>query len=173
MTTLRYAAYGSNLHPHRLRRRVPSATLLGSAFVAEGSLRFHKQGMDGSGKCDLVESGAGAYVAVYSMAASEKPLLDRYEHVGIGYNTARLEVRGFGECFTYRASESHIVDGLAPYCWYAEMVLTGCIAHGFPDDYLDMVRAVAPLRDPNAARRREQWQLVEAMRLRPDPRGCT
>ena len=166
MTTVRYAAYGSNLHPHRLRRRVPSAVLLGTAFVPGRTLHFHKKGLDGSGKCNLVPSGAGVYVAVYSIEADEKSVLDRYEHAGVGYDSVSLSVRGFGDCFTYRATKTHIVDDLAPYCWYSEMVLTGCQAHGFPEDYLAMVRAFSPLRDPDATRRREQWAIVETMRAR-------
>lgn len=109
----------------------------------------------------------GAYVAVYSIDADEKSMLDQYEHVGIGYDAVSLSVRGFGECFTYRATSSHIVDDLPPYCWYSEMVLMGCHAHSFPEDYLAMVREFSPLRDPDDRRRRKQWEIVETMRARP------
>ena len=50
--TLLYFAYGSNLHPERLRERVPSAESLGVARLEAHVLRFHKRGRDGSGKCD-------------------------------------------------------------------------------------------------------------------------
>ena len=46
---LLYAAYGSNLHPGRLQKRVDSARLEGTAFVADLSLTFDKRGVDGSG----------------------------------------------------------------------------------------------------------------------------
>ncbi|MDH3532641.1 MAG: gamma-glutamylcyclotransferase [Gammaproteobacteria bacterium] len=161
---LRYAAYGSNLHPHRLGRRVPSCDLLGTSFLPDHALHFHKQGMDGSGKCNIQAGGPGVYVAIYSIAATEKPLLDTFEHAGIGYAVSTIDVPGFGSCFTYVANDAHIVDNLDPYCWYREMVVLGCHRLGFPTAYISGITAVTPLRDPDHKRREAQWQLLAAMR---------
>ena len=63
-----YAAYGSNLHPGRLRKRVPSADLVGCAKIEGWSLNFNKRGKDGSGKCSIgVSRNSFVYVAVYDM----------------------------------------------------------------------------------------------------------
>jgi hypothetical protein len=164
LTTLQYAAYGSNLHPRRLTARTPSARLRGTAFLDEHSLHFHKQGMDGSGKCNILPGGSGIFVAVFSMAADEKPQLDEIEHVGVGYEVTTLDVPGFGECFTYVATRTHIVDDLAPYCWYHELVIAGCRYHALPDRYLAGVSSVARVRDPDRKRRRRNWELVHSMR---------
>lgn len=164
MRELRYAAYGSNLHPRRLTARVPSARLRGTGLLPGRSLHFHKQGMDGSGKCNVLPDGHGVYVAVYTLDAADKPMLDQIEHVGIGYEVAAVNVRGFGECFTYFATETHIVDELAPYCWYHELVVQGCCFHDLPADYLAGVSAIARVRDPDKRRRRKNWNLIHSMR---------
>lgn len=161
---IRYAAYGSNLHPHRLGRRVPSAELLGTSWLQDRALHFHKQGMDGSGKCNMKASGPGVHLAIYTMLAEEKPILDKLEDVGRGYSISMIDVPGYGSCFTYVANDTHIVDDLDPYCWYHEMVVLGCRLLDFPEHYIAEIAAVTPLRDPDAARRRDKWQLVAAMR---------
>lgn len=164
LTTLQYAAYGSNLHPGRLTARTPSARLRGTAFLEGHSLHFHKRGKDGSGKCNVLSGGSGVHVAIYRLAAAEKPLLDRIEHVGVGYRVTPLDVPGFGECFTYVATETHIVDSLAPYCWYHELVVLGCRYHALPDRYLEDLDAVPRLRDPDRERRARNWELIDSMR---------
>ena len=49
---MKYFAYGSNMSLLRLRERVPSAERLGVFKLEQHVLRFHKIGIDGSGKCD-------------------------------------------------------------------------------------------------------------------------
>lgn len=168
MSRLRYAAYGSNLHPERLARRVPSATLEGTAPLPGMSLHFHKRGRDGSGKASLRPGASerGVHVAIYTLDVGDKPTLDRYEHLGIGYHEHALDVAGFGRCFTYLATPTHIEDSLAPFCWYHELVVLGCNAHGFPADYVDEVRAVDRREDPDERRRRHHWELVRELQAR-------
>ncbi|MCG6868740.1 MAG: gamma-glutamylcyclotransferase [Gammaproteobacteria bacterium] len=92
-TRLRYFAYGSNLLPQRLRERAPSARLVGSGHVDGRTLRFHKLGGDGSGKCDCHATGDPndrLWGAVYEMDAHEKPDLDAVE--GPGYTAIEVEV---------------------------------------------------------------------------------
>jgi hypothetical protein len=167
MATLRYAAYGSNLHPRRLAARIPSARLQGTAFLDEHSLHFHKKGIDGSAKCNILAEGSGVFLAVYTIAATEKPALDKIEHVGIGYDVATLDLPGFGECFTYLATASHVDNSLLPYCWYHELVLEGCRRLDLPGDYVSTVRAVARRDDPDSLRRQKNWDLVHSLRTSP------
>lgn len=163
---IRYAAYGSNLHPLRLALRAPSSRLLGSKFVPGWSLQFHKRSMDGSGKCNILNSGSGegVYVAVFEMHAKDKKKLDGIEGIGMGYDDSTIEVPEFGNCFTYLGSASHICDGLTTFDWYREMVLLGCRKLDFPKRYAEVIEVVRICRDPNESRNREQWKIVERLR---------
>ncbi|MDX1498856.1 MAG: gamma-glutamylcyclotransferase family protein [Woeseiaceae bacterium] len=163
MSPLRYAAYGSNLHPRRLEARVPSAQLLGTARLPGFVLGFNKRGMDGSAKCGIVAGRDEVRVAVYSLAPGDRAGLDRLEHAGTGYEVIDVDVPGYGTCFTYRVADAWFVSGLAPFCWYHEMVLKGMRLHGFPADYVAAIESVVPVRDPDAARRTENQRLLQTM----------
>ena len=90
-----YAAYGSNLHPLRLRQRTPSARLLGWACVAGWSLEFHKRSVDESAKCNIVARGHGTFVAVYELSGHDKEILDGIKGIGRGYDLSYIDVPGF------------------------------------------------------------------------------
>ena len=163
---LRYAAYGSNLHPRRLRERIQHASLVGTSFLEQHTLQFHKRGQDQSAKCSFSSCGRGMHVAVYEMNDSDKQVLDHIEGVGRGYDVANLHVPGIGECFTYIASRTHIDDLLHPFDWYREMVLLGCRRHAFPDAYCDSIAAIPTVADPDQDRRAKNWRIVELLRKR-------
>ena len=165
-TLLNYAAYGSNLHPERLARRIPSARLLGTAFVDGWSIAFHKRGKDGSGKATLVREGRGAHVAVYSLSAADKSSLDAIEHAGVGYRETSLHVDGHGECFTYVANPTHVDATLKPFCWYRALVIAGARLHGFPRAYVDALEALPTQRDPVNERHDDNWSLAHALGAR-------
>ena len=165
MSTYRYAAYGSNLHPIRLQKRVPSATLLGTTQLDGYRLRFDKIGWkDGSGKCRIVAGGGCVYLAIFEIPDAERAGLDAEEGVGLGYRSAELEVPDFGLCSTYVADRDAVDERVRPMDWYKEMVLLGCIAHEFPVFYVRAIEAVSAIEDSNAGRAREQWKLVEELR---------
>lgn len=160
MPRLRYAAYGSNLHPIRLAERVPSSRLRGGAILQGYELRFHKRGVDGSGKCNIVEGTGRVLVAVFDLDAAEKPLLDAAESLGVGYLETQLDVPGHGRCFTYTATATHIDDTLLPYTWYKSLVLLGCQFNGFAADYLGRVESVPERQDPDRERHLRNMRLV-------------
>ena len=155
MYTLYYLAYGSNLHPPRLRERVPSAEPLGVVTLSGWTLRFHKRSEDGSGKCNLVhtgQKGERAYGVVYRILAREKVRLDRAEGLGLGYREHSLELPEFGRAFLYLATDSHIDETLRPYDWYKAFVLAGAEHHGLPADYRRAIEAVPHQPDPDPQR---------------------
>ncbi|MEO1201203.1 MAG: gamma-glutamylcyclotransferase family protein [Pseudomonadota bacterium] len=161
---LLYAAYGSNLHPDRLKQRVPTAKLEGTALLENYTLTFDKRGVDGSGKAAVAAGGDGVHVALYSMDTAGKATLDRFEHINIGYYDFTIDLAGFGECFLYTATDAYSVQGLEPYCWYHALVREGSQAHGFPDDYVRAIDAVPRREDPDIERRDANWALVDSLR---------
>jgi len=157
---VRYAAYGSNLHPLRLRKRVPSAELIACVGVPNWQLRFHKKGKDGSGKCNIVPADGSVYFAVFEIAADDKPRLDGAEGLNIGYNEISIDFPDHGRCFSYTAAESHIDKRLIPYAWYKELVIVGLEYHRLPSEYVDSVRAVEYQIDANHARHEKNMAIV-------------
>lgn len=165
-STSLYAAYGSNLHPQRLRERIRSAALRGTGFLRRYTLQFHKRGQDQSAKCGFTDCGQGLHVAIYEVEAADRKVLDTIEGVGKGYDVDEISVPGFGKCFTYVASHTHIDDLLHPFDWYRELVLLGCLQHAFPAPYCEQIAALPVTEDPDPVRRAKNWSTVEKLRQR-------
>lgn len=172
---LYYLAYGSNLHPQRLRERVSSARLAGLVTLPGYRLSFHKRShADGSGKCmfERVPERAGClHAAVYAIDEAERPALDRHEGLGAGYHEQLLDVSLAGErltVFTYRVDVNHVDRALQPFDWYRGLVLAGARFHGLPARYIAAIEAVTPIRDPDRQRAREQTALLARLRAGGD-----
>ena len=153
-----YFAYGSNMSSPRLQARVASARPLSVARLHGHQLRFHKLGKDQSGKCDAHHTARTRDCVIgvlYEMAAADKPHLDRAEGLGCGYAEKTVLVRSVDgamiEVNTYYATR--IDASLSPYDWYKEHVLRGAAEHGLPAHYVEALRAVASVADPDAERR--------------------
>ena len=161
---MRYAAYGSNLHPQRLNDRISSAQLITTGFLPNWSLHFHKRSDDESGKGNILTGGDGVHFAIFEISAKDKLILDEIE--GVGYSEIVLCIPDIGDCVSYVAEESHIDNSLLPYEWYQELVLIGARFHGFPDEYLKRIESIQAFRDPDSGRRVERWKTVEFVRKR-------
>ncbi|GAA6142420.1 gamma-glutamylcyclotransferase family protein [Hydrogenophaga sp. 5NK40-0174] len=167
MSTVLYFAYGSNMLVQRLRERTPSAQVIGRATLRGHELAWHKRGQDGSGKCDLVRSAdpdAQAQGVLYALDGAERPLLDKAEGLGHGYDAAQLTVQTL-DGMAHRALMYVATDidaRLAPYDWYKALVLAGAIQHGLPAKVLRAMDAVASHADPDALRAEHHWRLVQS-----------
>lgn len=156
-----YFAYGSNMSLQRIRSRVPSANVVSTATLPRHQLRFHKLGMDGSGKCDSYQTNDDSHRVIgvlYQISPSDKPALDRRE--GLGYDEKTVAVKlAHGNTLhasTYYATD--IVAGLPPYNWYKYHVLTGARENGLPPDYLASIEAVDAVVDHD--RRRYAFEMA-------------
>lgn len=161
-----YFAYGSNMSSRRLKRRLSSARPISLATLPRHRLCWHKQGRDGSGKCDAAHTGDDAIVVIgvlYKIAPEERPLLDRIEGVGAGY--AAIDVRlmlhsgEFTQAFTYQATQ--IDTSALPFLWYKIHVLQGAYEHGLPDDYIAQLEAIPALDDPDRERHRRELLIYD------------
>jgi cation transport regulator ChaC len=172
-----YFAYGSNMSTARLRERMPSCKPLGIATLPGHALRFHKRSKDKSGKCNAYAVGDGQSVVgvLFSFDPAERATLDKAEGAGNGYERTTVTVindRGRRrKVLTYIASPNAIDDSLAPYSWYKDVVLAGCVEHGLPTDYVAAcVQSVEATEDPDTARdARERAMLSANMPLDPEP----
>lgn len=162
---LYYFTYGSNLHPVRIRKRIPSASLVGAVELPGRSISFSKRSRDGSGKCTIAtaQKSQSVFGAIYEIDAQEKFALDRIEGVGAGYDLhwEELEVNGSRiRAFVYIASRSHVDGTLQPYHWYKDLVLAGARHHRFPSDYIDVLKAVEATGDLDATRQRDNEAIL-------------
>lgn len=164
---MRYAAYGSNLHPLRLTERTTSAQLIGIGYLPDWSLCFHKRSKDDSGKCSIVAGNGGVHFAVFELSIDDKLVLDRIEGLGSGYDETSLSIPDFGNCVSYVAEESYLDDCLQPYDWYKELVLAGARFHDFPDHYIRAIDSLQAIFDPNPERRTRNWKTVELVKAWP------
>jgi len=164
---LYYFAYGSNLHPVRLRDRVSSAELLDVIELKKYCLAFHKKSQDGSSKCNLVHTGEesdGVFGAIYQIDSAHKQALDCFEGKGNGYHESQLTVELHGKehsCFTYFAQQSYIENNLKPYHWYKNLVVLGAKHLQFPDGYVRSIELIESVEDPDEARRKHHALLIE------------
>ena len=152
--TFLYFAYGSNMSSKRLLSRTPSARVIGPAILRHYRLAFHKVGMDGSAKCDIVQAEDAQVMGVlFEIELDDKPELDRVEGLGEGYDAATVEVesRGAAErALTYVATERDSL--LKPYTWYKRHVLEGAKEANLPRKYIDDIRAVVAQVDADKTR---------------------
>lgn len=161
MPIIRYLAYGSNLYPPRLAARLENIGIVGVVALPGWSLRFHKLGADGSGKCDLFPAPDDiAFGVVYEISTADRARLDRIEGVGHGYHGDVINVAGHGQVYVYRAELSYVEAGLEPFDWYHEFVLAGARHHALPSDYIGKIQRIRPIRDSNARRRAENLAIL-------------
>ncbi|MFW2404946.1 MAG: gamma-glutamylcyclotransferase family protein [Gammaproteobacteria bacterium] len=159
MGTSYYFAYGSNMHFGRVIERLSNARLLEAAILSEHTIRFHKRGRDGSGKCNVV-SDPKRHVAgaIYQLETLALARLDRIE--GGGYRRLPVVVRGMRSgrryrAYAYMAKAVAIEESLIAYEWYRDIVVAGAVAIGLPTAYVESLSSFPAQRDPNARRQRQ------------------
>jgi gamma-glutamylcyclotransferase (GGCT)/AIG2-like uncharacterized protein YtfP len=87
--------YGSNLHVDQLRRRCPSAKVVGVARLPNFALTFagHSDAWGGAVATIVRQRGAAVDGIVVRVTLADLAMLDRYEGVPFVYTRRRLTVR--------------------------------------------------------------------------------
>ena len=156
MSRIRYLAYGSNMWPRRIERRLGPCKVVGVASLAGYALRFHKRGGDGSGKCDAFHTARPAdslHGVVYLLTQVQRDMLDEIE--GPGYATRDVPVRtqsGMLTAYVYVARAGHVDEDLQPFSWYKSIVEAGARIHALPAHYTQGIAAVCASPYPDADR---------------------
>ncbi|WP_404364259.1 gamma-glutamylcyclotransferase [Marinobacter sp.] len=155
----------------RIRSRVPSAEFVAVAALEAHRLVFHKLSRrDGSAKCDALftcDPDDQVLGVVYEIADREKPILDRAEGLGWGYEQKLVDVETRdGKSLRvqmYYATDIH--PSVRPFCWYSQHVLNGAREHGLPGYYIKAIEAVPADEDPKK-RRHERELAIYAEKTR-------
>lgn len=158
-----YLAYGSNLHPVRLEKRLGPVTRIGVAELSGYELRFHKRGADDSGKGNLLKTkGSSAWAVIYKIDDEQKTSLDEFE--GDGYDCVEIEAaidEETYECCCYLAQPDWIDDNLLPHDWYRDLILHGARHAELSDEYLQCIQAQEVNADE--AGQQQHAELLQAM----------
>lgn len=157
--TFTYFAYGSNMLTRRLTatKRAPSAKRVATGFCEGRRLTFDKLSQDGSGKCDAESTGIETdrvYGVVFEILSTERQALGEAEGLDNGYKEQTVKVMTFtGEmdAMTYIATKKE--PALRPYRWYKALALAGAVEHALPNAYVEWLRGVESVEDPNIERR--------------------
>lgn len=144
-----YFAYGSNMYTARLRARITYARIIGPAFLEGWQVVFNKRGIDDSGKANLVKArGSIAWGVLYETTMLGLDILDRIEG---GYRRVNITVKRPNgdevEAATYISGL--LTKDARPYKWYKDLVITGAIEHGLPEDYIEYLKKW-PLKNKEA-----------------------
>lgn len=152
-----YFAYGSNMSPERLQKRVPSAKFIGVFLLARYELKFHKTGKDGSAKADAFFTGKDSHSilgVLYSIDNREKKYLDEAEGLGYGYEEKEVKVQAeSGEIavgFLYYAT--NINSTLRPFSWYMHHILKGAENARLPRSYVYQISHIQTVEDTDKKR---------------------
>jgi len=88
---------------------------------------------------------------IFEILSSEKPALDIKEGLGNGYEEKYVTVVSeSGEEYkivTYYATS--IDASLKPCDWYIEHVIRGAQEHGLPTEYIEEIKAIESISDPD------------------------
>ena len=154
--TIYYFAFGSNLNHYRLHQRVGDYEHIGVGFLPDHQLVFNKCGGDGSGKCTVIENiGHKVWGAICQLDLKQKDKLDYYEGVGHGYDAVFKNIVMQDQnmdALLYQAQLDAMDDGLAPFHWYKEFVLSGAKYHQLPNHYIGYLQQFESVQDPNQQR---------------------
>ena len=151
------------MHTERIRARAASAKVIGSGFVCGYRLEFHKRSLDGSAKANARRSASKddrVWGVVFSMSREHKSALDEHEP---GYEEKQITVATANQELTanlYVAQDDFIDTTLKPYWWYHALVLQGARQHRLPDAYINELREIETITDPDEIRRNAYCKLL-------------
>jgi gamma-glutamylcyclotransferase len=150
-----YFAYGANIHPGWIGRRVPTLTRLGAGLLAGHRLDFHKRGRDGSGKSNAWRTGDAADRLPGALYRLPVQYLEQLGAAASGYHVEEVLVDSAAGPLTalmWRANEEEIEDGLRPWGWYVALIRAGAAMHDLPESHIRWLGTVPVIQDPDQTR---------------------
>lgn len=160
-------SYGSNMNLNRLLQRVPSAVKVANAFLPGYKLVCNKVSKDASAKANIVKSdipGELVWGVLFNIDCKEKPLLDKAEGLGLGYNEETItffdQLSNSYSAQVYIADSNSIDSHLLPFNWYKEFILTGGIQNALPADYISQLQSIPCVPDPDEKRRLKNYSIL-------------
>ena len=138
-----YIAYGSNLNINQMKRRCPTARVIGTGFIEDYELLFKGSKTGGYLTIEKAE-GKSLPVAIWKVTETDEQALDRYEGYPTFYYKADVEIDIKGiktgkeyrkKAFVYIMHEDRDVG--MPSKYYVMTCLEGYKTFGFSPKYLE------------------------------------
>lgn len=159
-----YFAYGANVHPEWLRRRIPDAELLGAAELRGFRLAFRKRGRDGAARSDACPADPGDTLpgALYAVRAEA---LQQLGAAGAGYRVEEVTVMtalGARNALTWRAEDTELAAGLLPWDWYLALIRAGAERLGLAEGHQRWLASVPYATDVDSDQARAARAILSA-----------
>ena len=138
-----YAAYASNLDPHRMAERAPYSPVAGSGWLRGWRLTFGGAdlGWDGALATVVEDAGASVFVVLYDMHPLDEGSLDVWEGIDLGvWRKVRVRVDtldGDELAWLYVLDD---YEGGLPSAHYLGTLADAAEAGGAPAEYVAWLR---------------------------------
>ena len=138
-----YAAYGSNLDPHRMAQRAPASPVWGTGWLRGWRLTFAGEdlGWDGALSTVVEDPTESVFVMLYDVPPQDEQALDAWEGVDLGV-WAKIRVRVHtldGEQLAWLYVLDAYEGGL-PSAHYLGVIADAAEAGGAPTEYVERLR---------------------------------
>ena len=138
-----YAAYGSNLDPHRMAERAPHSPVAGTGWLEGWRLTFGGEDLGWEGALSMVveDPGSRVFVVLYDMHSLDEAALDAWEGLSLGFwHKLRVRVDTLdGDVLAWLYVLDAYEGGL-PSARYLSIIADAAEAGGAPEDYVMTLR---------------------------------
>jgi len=138
-----YAAYGSNLDPHRMAQRAPASPGQGTGWLRGWRLTFAGEdvGWDGALSTVVEDEDSSVFVMLYDVPPQDEQALDAWEGADLGlWRKIRVRVHTLdGEPLAWLYVLDAYEGGL-PSAHYLGVIADAAEAGGAPADYVERLR---------------------------------
>lgn len=140
-----YAAYGSNLDPHRMAERAPSSPVHSSGWMRGWRLTFGGEdlGWDGPLSTVVEDPLSSVFVMIYDLTDTDERNLDVWEGADLGlWRKIRVRVNSLvGDLLAWIYVLDAYEGGL-PSARYLSVIADAAEAGGAPSDYVVELRSI-------------------------------
>jgi gamma-glutamylcyclotransferase (GGCT)/AIG2-like uncharacterized protein YtfP len=134
-----YAAYGSNLDPHRMAERAPASPAFGTGWLRGWRLTFAGEELGwGGAMCTVVEDEReSVFVMLYDVPPADEQTLDVWEDLDLGlWRKIRVRVQSMnGEALAWLYVLDAYEGGL-PSAEHVSLIAGAAERAGAPADYV-------------------------------------
>ncbi len=138
-----YAAYGSNLDPHRMAQRAPASPAQGTGWLRGWRLTFAGEdvGWDGALSTVVEDDTSSVFVMLYDVPPQDEWALDAWEGADLGlWRKIRVRVHTMGGEPLAWLYVLDAYEGGLPSAHYLSVIADAAEAGGAPRDYVVRLR---------------------------------